>query len=298
MSPAPSNQVGARLESLAQIDRVREDRALNEGQTDRRAALYKGRTVFAHAHRAHAKLLANKLRANTVRARLAQARKTRAAKRGKFEAQRKPSAPVLKHGGAQASGLRSHLHRHNGMRVTRDGGRGGQGGQGNQDGQQEPGQERRDGREKQQRREFIKRSSAARASNASWLGAAFDRQEASTHAPTDACCDALLDLREQLATNPHARIDQPVLRIAREIVTARLSAAAPEATQLAAVLARLGTRAALRSNALAPHAPGSSRLAHFNLLLGLHVLMMQRPLRQSSACRTSSTLAALEARAA
>jgi hypothetical protein len=268
----------ARSEALAQTERAREDRTQNDAKADHQAALYRGQTTFAHAHRAHAKLLSNKLRANKLRARLAQARKARTTKRGKFNAPRKTHAQVLKHANAHASMLRSPMHRAGGLRVSRDGGRGGQQGQGQQ-GQGQSGGQQRD----QNRRERSwRRSSLQNVSTSAVKGI--------DHATTniaDACCDALLSLRRQLATNPHARIDTSLLRLAREATAARFAQGETDAGSIQEIKARLIERAD-------KHAATSARLESFNLLAGLHLLMMQRPLRRSNAARTGNVLNALE----
>jgi hypothetical protein len=286
----------ARADAVAQTERAREQRTQNDTRNDHQASLYRGQTNFTHAHRAHAKLLSNKLRANKMRARLAQARKTRATRRGKFAAPRKTHAPVLRHAG-HASMLRAHLHRAGGARVTRDGGRGG--GQGNHGGQQgQGGQQQRDGRQ-QQRRERSWRRSASEASAPIAIDAVRAEQamltgKESTHpqALADACCDALLALRDTLAANPQARIDMSILKLAREATAARFAADVPPTLGLEAVVTRL----AEHSSKAKHDEPASPRLAHFNLLAGLHLLMMQRPLRRSNAARADNTLAALETR--
>jgi hypothetical protein len=273
----------ARADAVAQTERAREQRTQNDARHDHQATLYRGHTNFTHAHRAHAKLLANKLRANKLRARLAQARKTRAARRGKFTASRKTNAPVLRHAHGHASALRGQLHRGaSGARVTRDGGRGG--GQQGQGGQQQ----QRDERQQQRRERSWRRGigeAAGSVASVSMLAHSIDAHDTLA----DACCDALLSLRDKLAANPHARIDSAILRLAREATAARLASDAPHAMGLEAIVTRL----AERSN---QHAQASPRLAHFNLLAGLHLLMMERPLRASNTARSDNTLAALEAR--
>ncbi|MDR5759443.1 hypothetical protein [Caballeronia sp. LZ035] len=275
----------ARTEALAQAERAREDRAQHAAGSDHQASLYRGQTAFANAHRAHAKLLSNKLRANKLRARLAQARKPRMTKRGKFSASRKTAPQVLKH--AHASMQRSPLHRAGGSRVTRDGGRGG-GQQGQNQGQgqgqrQGQGQQQRD----QDRRERSWRLSSLHAAPVASSASANLLDHTATHL-ADACCDALLSLRRQLQTNPHARIDSLLLRLAREATAARFAQGSLDAGSIEAIKERLIERSK-------KHGAPSARMADFNLLAGLHLLMMQRPLRRSNQARTNATLHALDA---
>jgi hypothetical protein len=273
----------ARADAVAQTERAREQRTQNDARNDRQATLYRGHTNFTHAHRAHAKLLANTLRANKLRARLAQARKTRAARRGKFTTSRKTQAPVLRHAHGHSSALRPHLHRGaSGARVTRDGGRGG--GQQGQGGQQQQRDERQ-----QQRRERSWRRGIGEAATSGENVAMLAHRGGEHDTLANACCDALLSLRDKLAANPHARIDPSILRLAREATAARLASGTSHTMGFDAIVARLAERSG-------KHAQSSPRLAHFNLLAGLHLLMMERPLRRSNAARTDSTLEALESR--
>lgn len=271
-----------RTEALAQAERAREDRAQHAAGSEHQASLYRGQTAFAHAHRAHAKLLSNKLRANKLRARLAQARKPRMTKRGTFSASRKTARQVLKH--AHPSMLRSAAHRASGSRVTREGGRGG-GQQGQSQGQgQGQGQQQRD----PDRRERSWRRSSMHAVAVASPGSANLLDHTATHL-ADACCDALLSLRRQLETNPHARIDSLLLRLSREAIAARLVQGSLDAGSIDAIKAQLIERAD-------KDVAASPRMADFNLLAGLHLLMMQRPLRRSNQARTHATLQALETR--
>jgi type III secretion regulatory protein HpaA len=273
------NPLSARAaDAVAQTEHAREDHTRTDARSTHQAVLYRGEKTFTHAHQAHAKLLSNKLRANKLRARLAQARKTRTTRRARFSAPRKTQPKMLKHAGAHASLLRSHLHRAGGLRVSRDGGRGG-----GQQGQQQQGQG--GGQQgQQQRRERSWRRSSTQSVSSAHSAAVFDH---TTREIADACCDALLSLRRQLATNPHARIDASLMRLARDATAARFAQHALEGGSFEAIKAQLIERAE-------KHAPSSPRMASFNLLAGLHLLMMERPLRRSNASRMDSTLSALE----
>jgi type III secretion regulatory protein HpaA len=287
MSAVTSHAAAARADALAQTERTREEHAQNDARADHQATLYRGHTTFTHAHRAHAKLLGNKMRANKMRARLAQARKARAARRGKFAAPRKTNAPMLRHANAHGA-LRSHLHRaSHGLRVTRDGGRGGR--QGGQQGQGQ-GQGQSHGDQQRDRRERSFKRAASNVASADTTHVQSINARDSLHLLADACCDALLALRDELAENPHARIDMPILRLARDATVARLALNASHESGFDAIRTRLVERATKRGTQTSP------RLAHFNLLAGLHLLMMQRPLRRSNAARADNTLKALESR--
>ncbi|WP_199272476.1 hypothetical protein [Paraburkholderia acidisoli] len=335
MSGVGNAAAAARTEALAQTERTREDRAQDTKHADHQASLYRGQTTFAHAHQAHAKLLANKARANKLRAKLAQARKQQAAKRGKFAAPRKTTAQALRPIRMQATLLRGMQPRTHGQRVTRDGGRGGQGGSGGhggQDGQQRQGQGRgqRDGRD---RRDGVARfaeqtrgvptpgvatvaspaTRAAHVTQAMQVTQATNAAQPGSHLPAhaghdahafaDACCDALLNLRAQLAAQPQASLDTALLHLARDALATRLAhgALAMPAEAMFARLAELSAQrnAAAQSRTTAPapaRADSTDRLGRFHLLAGLHLLMMTRPLRESAAARTDSTLAALDLR--
>lgn len=315
MSGVGNAAAAARTEALAQTGRTREDRAQDTKHADHQASLYRGQTTFAHAHQAHAKLLANKQRANKLRAKLAQARKQQAAKRGKFAAPRKATAQVLRPIRMPASMLRGMQQRPNGQRVTRDGGRGGQGGggHGGQEGQQEQGQGRgqRDGRDRrdgaarftvQSRGVAAPAQSATHAANAAQTVTRISAHAAhDAHVFADACCDALLTLRAQLVAQPQANLDTALLHLARDAVATRLAHGAL-AMPGEAMFARLAELSAQRSNSsnadahVPTRADSNDRLGRFHLLAGLHLLMMTRPLRESAAARTESTLAALDLR--
>lgn len=369
MTPVSPNAPVARANSVnsadsaAQTDRARAGHADQAARSDHCAALYRGRTTFAYARHAQAKLLANKSHADKLRDRLAQAKRARAKQRGRFAQSAKAAQMRQRAAGAHASLARGGAGRHASSRVTRDGGRGG-GQRGGKQQSQQDGQ--KDGQGQQPRRPREWRVSGAGAGNVvrrpgatadrmtmpDWLSAAMqhDADAPGNDALIDGCCDALLALRDEIGAGPAARLDARLYRLAYEGALARGFLGEGEAAGFAAIRVRLVERAAQhagksagsagaapsasepmasvapttvpapRADALrvvgshagarassgrapatrsnASSAGGSTsrtRLHDFNLLLPLHLLMLERPLIESRAARTAGALASLSA---
>ncbi|WP_322074574.1 hypothetical protein [Burkholderia cepacia] len=283
--------------------------------------MFRGRTTFAHARNASARLLANKQLAARLRARLARARRKNAGKRANFAMPRKAIAqPAQQRGspGATRPGTSSPL---SGLRVSRDGGRGGQRG-GEQQSSPQDGNQQQQGRQQRERDPGARRArgtlrianrvaSSALPDDATvpdWLAGALDHEAGGAHeqAVADACCDALLAMRDELAGVPGTPLDARMYRVAREVTLARTWLGPSSATGFDAVRARLIERSRLRSaakgaddsrpvNRTSPAVELVTRIRHFNLLLGLQLLALERPAIGSRSTRTDSILASLEA---
>ncbi|MDB5787014.1 hypothetical protein [Caballeronia mineralivorans] len=315
MNPVKPNTQVACTEALEQTDRVQGEQARDKAHENHQAALYRGRTTFAYAHRAHAKALANKLHASKM-----QARRTRANKQTRFAAPRKALAQPSHQPGARAASLRAAAQRIAGQRVSRDGGRSGRGGSGGDQSSSQQGQ----GGSKQGQGQERRDSGSVRRTMAASAGAGTAAEAAPTLARlldivagqdtggvrgetlANAHCDALLLLREELAASPGQRFDARLHRLSQEVTAARVWLAGshavdtPAATLLptgfSAIRARLIERATQRSPAQSAAAPiNAARLREFNLLLGLHLLIHERPLLASRMGHSESVLASLEA---
>ncbi|RXV65765.1 hypothetical protein D1006_37770 [Burkholderia stabilis] len=322
MSRISHNPYAAAQDGLAQAEQARADRARDDTRATHQAALYRGRTTFTHAHRASAKLLANKLRAAKLRARLAQARRKNAGKRASFAMSRKALAQAPRQAGSSGATRRAMPKSLSGLRVSRDGGRGGQRGGGERQSSQQDGKQQQQGRQQQRQEQDARRvpgklrvahrgTGAALPDDATlpdWLNDALDHETdgAREQAVADACCDELLAMRDELAAAPEQRLDARMYRVAREVTLARTWLGASGATGFEAVRARLVERSRLRGAAAAAedarHANQStlatepvSRVRHFNLLLGLQLLALERPTVGSRATRADSILASLQA---
>lgn len=323
MSRISHNPYAAAQDGLAQTERTRAEHGRDDARASHQAALFRGRTLFAHARNVSARLLANKQLAARLRARLAQARRKNAGKRARFAMPRKAIAQPAQQRGPHGTTRRGTSSPLSGLRVGRDGGRGGQRG-GEQQSSQQDGNQQQQGRQQQQRERepgtrrapgalrVARRGAAAAllddATVPGWLAGALghDAGGAREQAVADACCDALLAMRDELAAAPGTPLDARMYRVAREVTQARTWLGPSSATGFDAVRARLVERSRLRSAATgageshpadraAPAVEPAARIRHFNLLLGLQLLALERPAIGSRAARADSILASLEA---
>ncbi|WP_175846096.1 hypothetical protein [Burkholderia arboris] len=318
MSRISHNPYAAAQDGLAQTERTRDERVRDDARASHQAALFRGRTLFAHARNVSARLLANKQLAARLRARLAQARRKNAGKRARFAMPRKAIAQPAQPRGAHGTTRRGTSSPPSGLRVSRDGGRGGQRGGQQQSSQQNGNQQQQQGRQQQQRERepgtrrapgalrVGRRGAAATllddATVPDWLAGALGHEGggAREQAVADACCDALLAMRDELAAAPGTPLDARMYRVAREVTLARTWLGPSSAAGFDAVRARLVERSRLRGAATGageshPAVEPAARIRHFNLLLGLQLLALERPAIGSRAARADSILASLEA---
>ncbi|WP_321926242.1 hypothetical protein [Burkholderia sp. BCC1998] len=320
MSAVTRNLPSAQPASLAQVERSHASQVRDEGRANPQASLYRGRTTFTYSRQTSAKKLADKQHASSLHARLAQKRPARAGEQARFAAPRKAVAQSLRQAGSQAAAQRAGAGRLAGLRVSRDGGRGGNRGGGQQSSQQD-GQKQQQGQQQQRRERDPLRdkgdrrivagtasvfplsgnSAAAHTVWPDWLAGAVAHEAGAArwHAIGEAACDALLALRDKLAATPAGRrfagFDAQLYQLAHDVTLARAGLDAPAAPDFETLRARLVERAAQRDATGAPPPAESTRTRHFNLLLGLQLLMLERPLLASRMGRTRGTLASLAA---
>lgn len=305
-----------------QADRARAEHARDGTRASHQVALFRGRTTFTHARQVSAKLLANKQRASKLRARLAQARRKNAGKRANFAMPRKALAQAPRQSSPNASTRRGVSKPRSELRVSRDGGRRGQRGGGEQQSSQQDGKQQHQGRQQQRqepdsRRALGKLRVAYRgaavvlpdeATLPDWLTDALDHKTDSEReqAVANACCDELLAMRDGFAAAPEHHVDAWMYRLAREVTLARTWLGVSATTGFEAVRTRLVERSRLRCAAAttgasrhqdrsAPATESIGRVRHFNLLLGLQLLALERPTVGSRATRADSILASLQA---
>jgi hypothetical protein len=315
MSPVGVHTPASAQQSAAteHVERTHAERAQPQNRAHF-AALYKGKTTFAHSRAqrlATRKALAHKL------AQKLGARKPGMAKTTRFNHPAKTASRTDRAAGkASASGKGEH------RKAGRDQERRGR----NQQKEQQDRQQGQQGQQKRQQREEQSRGNpklrdgpiaGIEASNRrklpAWLAdaAALPDGIERDRAVADACCNALLSLRQQLGTPAAAADGARLYQHIRQMHDVRSVLGALPASGFGAVRQRLidgiARRPGVETAALAAAAQASSSsepadvasvepLRNFNLLAPLMMLSGERPATALASARAAGIIGSLEAR--
>jgi hypothetical protein len=280
------------------------------------ATLYKGKTTFAHVH-------AKRLAARNVQARkLGQklgARRPGMAKTSRFVATSKPVARPGKDAQSKAAAKKDGQRK-----VSRDQGRGGRNSQKDQQDRQQGQQGRQDPQRKQPRDEQARKDTKRRVATSldgtqglkkatlpAWLAdaAALPDGPERHRAIAEACCDALLSLRQQLGTPATPAASARIYRHMQQMHEVQSALGALPGAGFGVIRQRLVDGAARRpvaetaamaalvnTTSSAPvDAASRERLRSFNLLAGLMLLSAERPVTPLYNERAGSVIGSLVA---